>query len=415
MRLGYSYWGFLGDRKEDEKGNEISAPDGNATYSWSIIHEARKRGWQVYAMQQDRDRPAFMRTGGNFAAFSERKRIDAYNGLLQTNGVQLPELDILLIEWRFPIRGRNCCQSTWEGQYCFPQANGVGELWDTASDGTKTLLQPDLIRQHQLLRHYRTKGTKIIFWDLDHKVELHDEEYWKPEAIFEPSAKPKTLLIERTRTDFPFVVEDLLQFPTLSANPLRKLVYIGSRYERDEVITEWVKPASDKWPGQVEFWGNWLKTIDQCRKLWPNVSYHDRITAKDFRRVYAEAVAVPLLGKKSFLESGLVTLRPMEALLLGTIPIGLRSHVGIDRYVQPGLIAGDGQDMIEVVETLCGLPLSERDRIRKENIEQISFIDASRFIDKIEDVANGVHEVVESQIIQEGATDAESEERSSQV
>ncbi len=414
MRLGYSYWGFLGDRKEDEAGNEISAPDGNATYSWSIIHEARKRGWQVYAMQQDRDRPAFMRAGGNFAAFSERKRIDAYNGLLQTNGVELPELDVLLLEWRFPIFGRNCC--SWEGQPCFPSTAKSGQPIMANGYGNNPVeLQPDLFRQYELLKHYKTRGTKVIFWDLDHKVTLRDEEYYKPDAVFEPSAAPKTLLVERTRTDFPFVVEDLLQFPTLSANPLRKLVYIGSRYERDECITEWVKPASDKWPGQVEFWGNWLKTIDQCRKLWPNVSYHDRITAKDFRKVYAEAVAVPLLGKKSFLESGLVTLRPMEALLLGTIPIGLRSHVGIDRYVQPGLIAGDGQDMIEVVETLCGLPLKERDRIRKENIEQLSFIDASHFVDKIEDVANGVHEVVESQIIQEGATDGESEERTSQV
>lgn len=402
MRLGYSYWGFLGDRKEDAAGNEISAPDGNATYSWSIIHEARKRGWQVHAMQEDRDRPAFMRSGGNFAAFSERKRIDAYNGLLQTNGVTLPELDVLLIEWRFPIFGRNCC--SWEGQPCFPSTAKSGQPIMANGYGNNPIeLQPDLFRQYELLRHYKAKGTKVIFWDLDHKVELRDEEYYKPDAVFEPSFKPKKVLMDRVRTDFPFVVEDLLQFPTLSANPMRKLVYIGSRYERDEVITEWVKPASDKWPGQVEFWGNWLKTIDACRKLWPNVSYHDRITAKDFRKVYAEAVAVPLLGKKSFLESGLVTLRPMEALLLGTIPIGLSSHAGIDRYVQPGLIAGDGNDMIEVVETLCGLPLKERDRIRKENVEQLSFIDASRFVDKIEDVINGVHEVVEDQIIQEGA------------
>lgn len=404
MRLGYSYWGFLGDRKEDEAGNELSTPDGNATYSWSIIHEAQKRGWSVHAMQQDRDRPAFMRRGGNFVAFSERKRIDAYNGLLQTDGKALPELDILLLEWRFPIRGRNCCTSTWEGAYCFPQENERGELWEVKSGNEKALLQPDLYRQHQLLRHYREKGTKIIIWDLDYKLEAHDEDYWQPTAIFETSARPYVGPTgDRTRVEFPIPIEDLLQFPTLSANPLRKMVYIGSRYERDDVITKWVKPISDRFPGHVEFWGNWLKTVEECRKLWPNVSYNDRITTKDFRRVYGEAVCCPLLGKQSYLDNGFVTPRPWEALMFGTLPVGLGSHLGIERYVLPGLVAGDGQDMIEVVETLSGVPLAERDRMRKENIEQISFMDARHFVDKIEDVANGVLEVAERQIIEEGA------------
>ena len=44
MNVGYSYWGFLGDKKLDEKFNEVSTPDGNAFYSWSIIREIQKRG-----------------------------------------------------------------------------------------------------------------------------------------------------------------------------------------------------------------------------------------------------------------------------------------------------------------------------------------------------------------------------------
>ena len=63
MRLGYSYWGFLGDYKEDHLGNALSTPDGNASYSWSIIHEAQSRGHEVYLMQQDRDWPAYKRHG----------------------------------------------------------------------------------------------------------------------------------------------------------------------------------------------------------------------------------------------------------------------------------------------------------------------------------------------------------------
>jgi hypothetical protein len=403
MRVGYSYWGFLGDNKEDAEGNALSTPDGNATYSWSIIHECQKRGWLVYAMQEDRDRHAFMRHGSNFEAFSERKRIDAYIGLLHTNGWQLPELDVLLLEWRFPIFGRNCC--SWEGAPCFPSGAKTGQpIMASGYADTKIELQPDLFRQYELLRYYKERGTKIIFWDLDHKVDLHSEEYWKPDAVFETSARPLHLHTPRTRVEFPTVVEDLLQFPTLDADRERKSVYIGSRYERDDVITEWLKPLSDAYPNQVEFWGNWLKTVDECRKLWPNVSYNDRITTKDFRKVYGTAGSVPLLGKKSYLQAGFVTPRPWEALIFGSIPVGLGSHLGIERYVLSGLIAGDGNDMIEVAESLCGISQKERHLLREENANQLSFMDARHFVDKIEDVANEVVDLGEDlRIEKEGA------------
>jgi hypothetical protein len=195
-----------------------------------------------------------------------------------------------------------------------------------------------------------------------------------------------------------------MQHPTLPAQEDRKLVYIGSRYERDEVITKWLKPTSDSFPQQVEFWGNWMRTVEECKKLWPNVSYHDRITMSDFREVYGTAVACPILAKQSYLETGFITPRPWEALMFGTIPVGLGSHLGISDYVQPGLIAGDGWDMIEVVKTLTGLPLKERDRIRRENVEQIEHMDARYFVDRIEDVANEVVDMGEDlRIEKEGA------------
>jgi hypothetical protein len=115
-------------------------------------------------------------------------------------------------------------------------------------------------------------------------------------------------------------------------------------------------------------------------------------------------VACPILAKQSYLETGFITPRPWEALMFGTIPVGLGSHLGISSYVQPGLIAGDGWDMIEVVKTLTGLPLKERDRIRRENVEQIEHMDARYFVDRIEDVANDVVDMGEDLLIEkEGA------------
>ena len=65
MRIGYSYWGFLGDRKYDDKGNILSTPDGNAFYSWSIINKFIEDGHQVIGIMPDRDEPGFRFEGVN--------------------------------------------------------------------------------------------------------------------------------------------------------------------------------------------------------------------------------------------------------------------------------------------------------------------------------------------------------------
>jgi len=366
MRLGYSYWGFLADRKfKDDK--EVSTPDGNAAYSWSILYEAQKRGWDTYLMQENRDKNYILdcsmgRSG--FRSFSQKKRWEAYIGTRKTAD-SFPELDVLLLEWRFPIPGRNVDVDKDDPNY-----------------------QPDWDRQIELLEHYKGTDTKIIIWDLDHKFTDWHEEVWKPDAIFETSVNPKKQLIERIRVEPPIVVDDLLQFPTIPCDPKRKLVYVGSRYERDDVIEEWIKPVSDRFPGEVEFWGNWLRepSLTECKKMWPDVSYNRRITMKDFREVYSTAVACPILAKQSYLETGFITPRPWEALMFGTIPIGLASHTGIEDYCN--YFVRDKYDLIACVDMLSRWSVKLRDDIRKESIEKIRFMDVSNFINKIEGVLN---------------------------
>jgi hypothetical protein len=114
------------------------------------------------------------------------------------------------------------------------------------------------------------------------------------------------------------------------------------------------------------------------------VSYNDRCTTKDFRRIYGTAGACPLLAKRSYLETGFITPRPWEALLFGTLPVGLGTAKGIEQYTQ--FIAHDPTDMIEVAETLCGADLKTRDEYRKANVEMLEFMDARHFVDKVEGV-----------------------------
>jgi hypothetical protein len=366
VRIGYSYWGFLGDIKLDRDGNELSTPDGNATYSWSILWEAQRRGHEVWAMQEDRDRSAWNVNGvGLFKSFSQQKRANAYRRTEQTNGHMLPDLDVLLVEWRFPIPGRNCV--IVDGR---PQFGGEQ--------------QPDLWRQTQLLQHYLERGTRVIAWDLDHKLERGDEAYWGFDAVFETSQRPRHLLIERTQVEPPFVIDDLMQHETLPVDPRQKLVYVGSRYERDDVITEFVKPVSDRWPGEVMFYGNWLNTLDECRALWPNVSYNGRIGVAGFRQAYGRAVACPLLAKRSYLKTGFITPRPWEALLFGTIPIGIhRSQVPYTH-----LIGANEETMVAWIEDLTTISPRERDDLRRDLCHELRFMDVRNFVDEIENVVN---------------------------
>jgi len=374
VRLGYAYWGFIADRKF-EFGKEVSTPDGNAAYSWSILHEAQKRGWETYLLQRDRD---FEYVSGKFhnafSSFSTEKRYNAWRRSFKTLTTadislteldELPELDVLLIEWRFPIPGRNIDIDI----------NDVG-------------YQSDLDRQTQILEYFKGKSTKIILWDLDHKLTLEDEVKWAPDAIFETSVKPLDYGFYRTRVEPPIVVDDLYQFPTLPVSKSRKLVYIGSRYERDDVIDKWIAPVSEAFRFEVEFWGNWTRepNLTECRLKWPYVLYNERITISDFRRVYGTAAACPLLGKQSYLESGFITPRPWEALLFGTIPVGLKPHLGIEDYVE--FIADDPNELCFIVENLATISVKERDDIRSKNIEKLRFMDVSNFVDKIENVVN---------------------------
>lgn len=371
MRLGYSFWGFLGDHKMDVDGNELSTPDGNATYSWSIIHEAQRRGWQVYLMQEDRDTPAWDRMGPNlFRAFSKDKRTQAYRDLYRTAGRDLPDLDVLLVEWRFPIPGRNTPEMI--GQPGF---------------------QPDFLRQREILEYYMDRGTKVIVWDLDHKLTRENEIYLGllhiggPAAIFETSVQPKDQLWKRTRVEPPTVIEDLLQFGEhyqYAKDKRGLLSYIGSRYERDDVITEYIGPVSDRFPESVHFYGNWMRTVEECRKLWPNVTYHDRVTTKDFLRIYSRSLACPLLAKRSYIETGFITPRPWEAIIFGAIPIGIAQTRGIDQYCL--LTAASGKEMGNILADLKGATRSELRQLREESAHKLLFMDVKNFVDKIEDV-----------------------------
>lgn len=366
MKIGYSFWGFLGDRKVGPQGVELSTPDGNATYSWSIVWEAMKRNHVVVPLQEERDKHGIDLYGDKlFRAFSTQKRSDVYTHLCRSghgwndgSHEKFPELDVILVEWRFPIAGRNTSDSK-------------GTVW----------YQRDLERQNEILDYYSDKDTKIFIWDLDHKIELEDElKFNKNITILETSIRPRKLHLERTTVEPPFIIEDLLQHRTLDSSRVH-VSYIGSRYERDIIIDDWISAYAKRYPGTVHFHGKW-EPIEELRTRWSGIVFHDRIGVSGFRNAYKSAGCVPLLAKQSYRESGFMTPRPVEAVLFGSIPIGLGGHLGVEDYCfeTPELPS----DFEECVQSLASMSIKTRDIIRHEMRDQLSFMDAKYFVDVLE-------------------------------
>jgi len=379
FRLGYSFWGFTSDYKIKD-GEEISTPCGNATFSYALIHELLKRNYEVWQLQPDRDFEAVELYGKDaFKAFSQEKRWNAYSktkkyDFFEKEGLNLPELDILLVEWRFPIPGRNCLADG----FIYPIENGKFDL----------RYQPDLFIQERLLHHYKEAGTKIILWDLDHKLTYKDEKDWCPDAIFETAFDPMHQYIHRTSVNAPCLYEDLVQFRTEKWSADKELVYIGSRYERDDVIDQYIKPYAKERHGKVHFYGNWRDYPDklaEAEQRWPGIVFNKRITTKDFHDVYRDAVCVPLLGKRDYFRHGFTTPRPAEAIMFGSVPVAFNEHHDPQCYIP--LKVKDSYELMKVVDELKNNDYYRNDRIWDQAENLFSF-DARFFVDHIEDVLN---------------------------
>ncbi len=378
MKIGYLFRGFLGDVKLDADGNELSTPDGNATYSWSIEHECNRRGFKLIPLGPNLDAPAAERLGGElFMSFSLNRRTNSYTRLLERGWTKLsdkvfPDLDLVLIEWRWPIPGRN-----------------------TPDDVGKPGYQDDLERQRQVLLHYSDKGTPIIVWDLDHKLTEEDRDMWGdagvPFHVIETSVHPGKF---RYRVEPPTVTADLLQHDIDPRMSSHHIGYIGSRYERDETIDHWIKPITPQNTHRAKFWGKWEPAEDVTTR-WPGITFAGRIGVRGFYDAYSRVSVVPLLAKESYYKTGFITPRPWEAVLFGSIPVGLNGHLGIEQYVS--YVARDPEDLLLYAKNIRSISPIRREVLREEAAHKLSHMDVRHFVDVLERLAGGSNLDTESE------------------
>lgn len=361
MKIGYSFWGFIAN---DYFAN--LSPDGGLVYRAALIKELMKSGHKIYTLQKDRDHAnpdKFSIT----TAFERKTRKKAYESvesqnyydmILKTNN--FPEIDLLFVEWRWKIPGRNCDIEGWvEGDW-------KGNIDRCLSNPSYT---QDYDTQMLLMDYYKDR-CPIVVWDLDYKLTTKDQiNYNIPNnRVLDLGYKkrldgeigthvhvPLDISIFKGREEY-YPIDELLDKTMLVS-------YVGNNYERSTVIERYIKPVSDAFNNKVHFFGNWQKYEKEHERLlneWPNIVLHSRISYKDFPYALGRSLTSPLLAKEDYLQDGFMTGRIYEILYFNCLPIGLGEMKNIENYVLPELIVQDGKDYVRLINELQKLSYNAR-------------------------------------------------------
>lgn len=290
MRIGYSFWGFLGSGVTD-------TPDGGRSHRRSLIDGLVERGHDVVFLQHNRD------------------LVEANDTSLRTYRWHsgLPEIDTLMLEWRWPIPGRNTTRCGTPGHTC------------------------DLHRQDELIRHYiETLAVPTLLWDKDQQLALDDPLRSHPavtvcEAALAPTPGARSLLFP-----VPDRVVASADPVTLAAQPRDlALVYVGNQYDRDDAFDRLFAPAAARHPHLVA--GNWPHT-----RAWPHVRFIGRRPFGDVERLHRQALTTILLAPGRYARSGQITQRLFEAVLAGCLPLGPSDTHRIGDVLPSELLVDDG-------------------------------------------------------------------------
>jgi hypothetical protein len=298
VRLGYSFWGFLGPGVTD-------TPDGGRSHRRTLIDGILRAGHDIVFLQHNRD----LTEAGH----------DLTGSYAWDDG--LPALDALFLEWRWPIPGRNTTTCGSSGHTC------------------------DLHRQDQLLAAY-TCGQRLptVIWDKDLQLPApHPLRHLPQVAVCEAALLPRrgtaSLLFPVSDADL-----DTADPAALAATDRRlPLVYIGNQYDRDEAFGEFFAPAAARFPHRVA--GKWTHTTG-----WPHVAFTGRCPFPEVSPLYRSALATVLLLPDRYARAGQMTQRLPEAVLAGCLPLTPANIACASTFTPPALHATDAQQVIDHIK-----------------------------------------------------------------
>lgn len=338
MKIGYSFWGFLGNGITD-------TPDGGRSHRRPFIDALLARGHDIVFLQADRD---LLEAGDDL-------------GSAYTFDYGVPDIDALFLEWRWAITGRNTTVCGSEGHTC------------------------DLHRQAQLINHYTVRHqTPTVIWDKDRT--LRTESVWRRtahtrvcEAALAPTHGAHSLL-------FP-VAEGLLAQAdpaALAARPRDlELSYVGNQYDRDEPFDRFFAPAAARVEHVVA--GKWTKT-----DRWRHVRFLGRIPY-EAAAVYGRSLATVLMLPERYSAVGQMTQRIFEAVLAGCLPLAPADIRYVDRFVPGELIVSSGRDVIERLSYLREIAGTQQHAdLIATCVDRLHVFDLSKQVDTLESVLDGL-------------------------
>ncbi|MFL1376792.1 hypothetical protein [Nocardiopsis protaetiae] len=308
MRIGYSHWGFLG-------GGITDTPDGGRSHRRTLLDGLADRGHHIVLLQANRD---LAEAGEDFTH-------------QYTWDEGIPPIDALMLEWRWPIAGRNTTPCGSAGHTC------------------------DLHRQRDLIRTYtRGLGLPTLLWDKDLHLAPDDPIRSDPaitvcEAALFPHSGARSLL---------FPVRDAC-LDTADPERLAKtrrdlpLVYAGNQYDRDDAFDRYFAPAARHHRHLVA--GKWPRTA-----AWPHVTFVGRRPFAEVESLHRRALTTMLLAPVRYVACGQFTQRLFEAVLTGCLPIGAADMRGVDRVLPADLIAADGAEATRLITHITRIAGTER-------------------------------------------------------
>jgi hypothetical protein len=300
VKIGFSFWGFLGP-------GVIDTPDGGRSHRRVLVDGLRSRGHDLVFLQLDRD---YTEAGLDLS--------ETY-----TWDVGLPDIDVLFLEWRWPIPGRN---TTWCG--------AVGHTCD-------------LHRQQELLDHYTcARGTHTILWDKDRQLAADDPlratgNVVVCEAALHPTPGAVSLLFPVA--DAPLTAADPSALAAMPRN--MPLAYVGNQYDRDAAFDAYFAPAAASHQHVVA--GKWTRT-----DVWPHVSFIGRVPFTEVAQIYNHSVATVLLLPDRYARAGQMTQRLVEAVLAGCLPLTPATIRSAERFTPRRLHVANSAEVAAMVTHL---------------------------------------------------------------
>lgn len=360
MKIGYAFWGFLGDRKYNDLYEEISTPDGNAFYSWSIIKAFLDAGHEVSRIMPDRDFPGFKCDKNIFSSWCEKERKNAY----ENSGIKVgKDFDFILLEWRWEIEGRNTLDL----------------------EGTKGW-QPDLKIRNEIISFANKNKIPLIIFDLDYKLTEEDVVKYNIKHVIELGNKWSSSKLVRSKKVFiPFDFNCINELK-IAEEFRNTLVYIGNRYERDWCIDKYIPEDLV----DCIIYGNWKEAGRDSEERWRLLNFGERLQTSQMYETYSRSVATILLAKKEYCEMEFMTARIVESIFYGCVPLFMKEY-GEKTIMQ---YAGRYADFLcvkskeDVKERV--LFLKENPKYRKEIIEylriHLRFMDCKFFVKDLEEM-----------------------------